>query len=182
MPEAAEQGVGQDGVLRAELADLGHVIARVRAELAALEADNPRGRHIPAATDELDAIVAHTAAATDAILEACEMIDDTARSLEPAGAEAVQAATARIYEACSFQDIVGQRTSKVVATLRMIDGKVAHLMAILGDPSGSQAPAMLRQAEDPALSYEAKMLLNGPQLAAAAMAQSEVDRLLSGLG
>jgi len=172
-----EEFVTEGEALRAEVADLADVITRARQEISALEEHGVKGRHIPAATDELDAIVAHTAAATDAILEACECLDDTARKLGPPGGDAVQASTARIYEACSFQDIVGQRISKVVATLRMIDTKVAHLKGMLDDRTARGRTSDPLHGE--AQTYEQQVLLNGPQLVAAAMAQSEVDRLLA---
>ncbi len=44
----------------------------------------------------------------------------------------LQDATTRIYEACSFQDITGQRITKVVATLKTIERKVAHIIGTFG--------------------------------------------------
>ena len=54
---------GTDGLassLLAEVADLGRAIANTKAEIASLRVDDITGQHIPAATDELSAIVAHT--------------------------------------------------------------------------------------------------------------------------
>ena len=101
--------------------ELAEVIAHARSEIATLAAGDMNGRHIPSATDELDAIVLHTAEATDAILEVCETLDEVADALDGELSARLQSATSRIYEACSFQDIVGQRISKIVATLKMID-------------------------------------------------------------
>src|SRR5579875_2333354 len=58
--------------LLAEVEELGRTIAAAKAEIAALNVDDISASHIPSATDELDAIVAHTAAATDSILAICE--------------------------------------------------------------------------------------------------------------
>ena len=44
----------------------------------------------------------------------------------------LQDATTRIYEACSFQDITGQRITKVVAALKAIEAKVAQIVATFG--------------------------------------------------
>ena len=86
--------------------------------------DDITDRDIPFATDELDAIVEHTAAATHAILESCEMLDAVSASVSGEPAAKLQDAMTRIYEACSFQDITGQRITKVVTTLKMIEAKV----------------------------------------------------------
>jgi chemotaxis protein CheZ len=162
--------------LLAEIEDLARTIASAKAEIAALRVDDITTSHIPSATDELDAIVAHTAAATDSILEVCETLDDVAGELARDGgtlgelsAGKLQEATTRIYEACSFQDITGQRISKIVTTLKTIDRKVATIMATFGNraaPTGG--PPELE-----------KILLNGPQLPAVAMHQTDIDQLLA---
>ena len=52
----------------------------------------------------------------------------------PPGPRQLQEATTRIYEACSFQDITGQRITKVVSTLKTIEAKVASIVATFGRP------------------------------------------------
>jgi chemotaxis protein CheZ len=165
----------QDARLLAEVEELGRTIAEAKAEIAALRVDDVTASQIPSATDELDAVVAHTAAATNAILEACETLDRAAGGMDGPQADALQAATMRIYEACSFQDITGQRITKVVSTLKAIDAKVTHIVSTFGDNRlvrGAPAP------DRPAGPAEAA-LLNGPQLPAAAMDQAEIDRMLA---
>ena len=153
-----------------EVAELGRTIANARAEIAALQVDDITASHIPSATDELDAIVSHTAAATDSILEVCETLDGVAGTLDTDAAAVLQDATTRIYEACSFQDITGQRITKVVATLKAIDSKVGHITATFDKRAGRPAPKPLPAEES---------LLNGPQLPANAMDQSDIDKLLA---
>jgi len=153
-----------------EVAELGQTIANARAEIAALEVDDITASHIPSATDELDAIVSHTAAATDSILEVCETLDNMAGKLDADASGVLQDATTRIYEACSFQDITGQRITKVVATLKAIDAKVGHIIATFDKREGRAAPKPLPAEES---------LLNGPQLPANAMDQSDIDKLLA---
>src|SRR5690348_8603519 len=162
----------QETSLLAEVEALGRTIACAKAEIAALRDDDITQDHTPFATDELDAIVEHTATATNAILSGCETLDDVASSLtgEPAGK--LQEATTRIYEACSFQDITGQRITKVVATLKTIETTVAQIVATFGS-SEREAPA-----KGTADVGEAA-LLNGPQHPAVAMDQSDIDKLLA---
>ena len=58
-----------EAVLLAELEDLGRTVASAKQEIARLRVDDITESHIPAATDELDAIVDHTAQATNEILD-----------------------------------------------------------------------------------------------------------------
>ena len=164
-----------EAALLGEVAELGRTIAAAKAEIAALRVDDINASHIPSATDELDAIVAHTAEATELILETCETLDRVAGKLsaETQGelSAQLQDATTRIYEACGFQDITGQRITKVVATLKTIEAKVAHIVAAFGDRrhGGEKLP------EEPPVEH----LLHGPQLPASAMDQSDIDKLLA---
>jgi chemotaxis protein CheZ len=158
--------------LLTEVEALGRTIACAKAEIAALRVDDITDNHIPFATDELDAIVEHTATATNAILSSCETLDDVAGTLAGEPAAKLQDATTRIYEACSFQDITGQRINKVVATLKTIEAKVAQIVATFG--SGDRAVA-IEMAAEPADAA----LLNGPQHPTVAMDQSDIDKLLA---
>jgi chemotaxis protein CheZ len=155
-----------------EVEELGQMIANTKSEIAALRVDDITDHDIPFATDELDAIVEHTAHATNAILESCEMLDEVAASLQGDPAVKLQAATTKIYEACGFQDITGQRITKVVTTLKTIEGKVAHIVATFGSAGANTGGAVGRAAPD-------GNLLNGPQLAAHAMDRSDIDKLLA---
>ena len=171
---AAVQGdiAATDSALLAEVESLGRVIANAKAEIAALQVDDITAAHIPFATDELDAIVAHTAAATNQILESCETLDAVAETLEGGLAAKLQDATTHIYEACSFQDITGQRITKVVGTLKAIEAKVAQIVLAFSHRNGPRGGVEVVAEGEAAL-------LNGPQLPAAAMAQSDIDRLLA---
>lgn len=164
----------QDARLLAEVEGLGKTIAATKAEIAALHADDITASQIPSANDELDAVVAHMAAATETILEACEALDRTAAGMAGPQAEVLQAATLRIYEACSFQDITGQRITKVVSTLKAIEAKVVQIVATFGTCRRTEGAPVPKEAPSTETG-----LLNGPQLPAAAMDQADIDRLLA---
>jgi chemotaxis protein CheZ len=161
--------------LLSEVEALGRTISTAKAEIAALRVDDITVSHIPFATDELDAIVAHTASATNAILTSCEILDAVGAASAGEIAAKLTDATTRIYEACSFQDITGQRITKIVATLKAIEEKVASIIAAFGDRSDITTDTL------PVVSPIAAevSLLNGPQLPTAAMDQSDIDRLLA---
>ncbi len=156
--------------LLTEVESLGRTIAAAKAEIAALRMDDITVSDIPFATDELDAIIAHTASATHAILETCETLDIVAEHLAGESAAQLRDATTRIYEACGFQDITGQRITKVVNTLKVIEAKVEQLVATFGGSNGEAAGAN---------AHGEAMLLNGPQLPTVAMDQSDIDKLLA---
>jgi chemotaxis protein CheZ len=160
-----------EAALLTEVEELAQTVANARAEIAALRADDITDSHIPSATDELDAIVAHTAAATDIILECCETMDRLGSTLAGEAGQQLQDVTTKIYEACSFQDITGQRITKVVSTLQSIERKVAHIIEVF------RRDAFV-DGKPPQAAEEAS-LLNGPQLPANAMDQSDIDALLA---
>jgi chemotaxis protein CheZ len=163
----------KEAALIAELEALGRTIARAKSEIAQLSVDDITGAHIPSATDELDAIVEHTAQATNEILDCCEVLERLQAEVPPAAATALQGAVTRIYEACSFQDITGQRISKVVAALKAIESRVETAVAhAAGRPPPEAAASTTPRTEG-------QDLANGPQLPAGASSQAEIDRLLA---
>jgi chemotaxis protein CheZ len=162
-----------EGSLLGEVEALGRTIATAKAEIAALHVDDITASHIPSATDELDAIVAHTATATHDILAACEALDGLTGRLGGDAAASLLEATTRIYEACSFQDITGQRITKVVGALKEIESKVAEITLRFG--CRRMRPAWQTDGTPQAM----ETLLNGPQHPAVAMGQSDIDKLLA---
>ena len=164
----------RQAALLAELEALGRTIARAKAEIAALSVDDITGAHIPSATDELDAIVGHTAEATNEILDSCEILEKLQTEVAEPAATALQGAVTRIYEACSFQDITGQRISKVVTALKAIESRVE---AAVANAAGRGAPV---PAPAPvAAKTQGQELAHGPQLPGGGTSQEEIDRLLA---
>jgi chemotaxis protein CheZ len=167
--------------LLAELEGLGRTVARAKQEIAALKVDDITESHIPTATDELDAIVGHTAKATHEILDCCETLESLEAHVGGAEKEQLQHTITRIYEACSFQDITGQRISKVVKALKAIELRVAEVCARFGPEAGAVAGPSAPPAEDPeeAGRTEGQKLAHGPQLPGGGVSQEEIDRLLA---
>ena len=156
-----------------ELESLADYIHSARAELAELRPDQITTDFIPTATDELDAIVGATEVATNAILDAAERLEGLAPLLDSEVADRLGEITTTIYESCNFQDLTGQRITKVVKMLKAIEQKVDSLVKAFGAEVQETAPAPKKEAltdED---------LLNGPQLPTTAADQDEIDRLLA---
>ncbi len=162
-----------EATLLAEVEQIGRTIAAAKQEIASLQVEDINRAFIPSATDELDAIVEATAQATNEILDCCETFEKVAGELGGEKGEALQAAVTRIYEACSFQDITGQRITKVVRTLKSIEDRIAAIVSTFSDRAAGAEPA------PPVAADEASSLLNGPQLPGNGVDQAEIDRLLA---
>ena len=161
----------------AEIEALHKVIESAKNEIFSVRADDIRNEHIPSATDELDAIVRAAEEATNAIMEAAETVEGVAGEIDEERAAKLTDAVTQIYEACSFQDLTGQRISKVVRTLKAIEAKVEGLLATFGDEVARKRRAELEAeiADDRPDSD----LLNGPQQSESANSQNDIDALLA---
>ena len=156
-----------------ELEQLARYIQSAKREIAAIH-PHEINRRIPEATDELDAVVGHTAEATGTILDAAETMEKLAPSLPGEAGAAIADAVTRIYEACNFQDITGQRITKVVNTLQYIEQKIDALLAAFGDGIADAPPAPEPEPVD-----ENARLMHGPQLPQEANKQAEIDAILA---
>lgn len=162
--------------LLAELEALGREVQRAKSEIAALRVEDINDSHIPRATDELDAVVEHTANATNEILDVCEGLEAMQSRLPAAEGDKLGIAVTRIYEACSFQDITGQRISKVVAALKAIESRVAAVTARFA--TGGPPPPIEEKAPAAPVS-QGRALANGPQMPGSGTSQAEIDKLLA---
>ena len=165
-----------------EIDSLAKYIQAAKAEIAAIRPDEIRDAFVPLATDELDAVVAATEEATGIILDNAEKVMEAAGELdEPAQSNLIEMVTA-IFEACNFQDITGQRITKVVNTLKHIDERIQTLASVLGEEVDRCTVPDAVEAVDDVASGEPddEDLLNGPQLPQSAIDQDEIDKLLAG--
>ena len=170
-------------VLRRELQDMSASISQARREIASLrpkdEADG--NDRIVTATNELDAIVQSTERASFEILNAAERMMELTSKLRAASAPAeicadIETEISNIFTACSFQDLTGQRTTKVVNALRYIEQRVMAMMSIWGADGDTRAVGgQIAGAVD---TRPDAHLLNGPS--DNGVDQDEIDRLLGG--
>jgi len=171
-----------------ELEELSSFIENTKAEIAAINPEEIPDEHIPEATDELDAVIEATEVATNSIMEAAEMIEGVAEEVTDEQADILSQAVTQIYEACSFQDITGQRIHKVVGALIEIERKVETVVEKFG-PDRETRDALKRQRQADKVNAEAgateineEDLLQGPQLTENANSQDDIDALLADMG
>lgn len=170
----------RSGMMRRELEEMSGAITQMRREISALKPESAGDNRILAATEELDAIVTATERATSDILNAAERLIEQARDVRAAGlgplASGIEAQATDILMACSFQDITGQRTTKVVNALRYLEQRVNVMIQIWsseGDGAGSGLAAV------PADTRPDAHLLNGPALPGQGHSQSDVDAMFA---
>jgi chemotaxis protein CheZ len=171
-----------------ELVEMSEAIARTRREIAQIKPSHKFDEQLVGASAELEHIVEATEKATSDILGAAEVIQEVAWMLRERGTEVElcdkldQRAT-DIYTACSFQDITGQRTEKVVKALRFIEQRINAMIEIWGVDDIAfrvdDIAAKMKASADVTV-REDDRLLHGPQRKGAGLKQAEVDRMLTG--
>lgn len=157
----------------AELKTLSDTIDKLHSDIVASKSSAVGGHHVPSATDELDAVVGATEQASATIMDACDTIQGALEGVENQEAkDQINAQVMNIFEACSFQDITGQRITKVVKTLREIEDSVEGLLKLVGEPDSETGGYVDNRDED-------EKLMNGPQLDGQGMSQEDIDKLLA---
>jgi chemotaxis protein CheZ len=185
MIDAYKSEIAEAQKLKTELDTIYEAINRTKREIATLHVSGFEGPEMVRVTHELDAVVGGTHGATERILSAAEFIDQAANSLSAAMksehdralAHDIQEHVIQIFEACNFQDLTGQRITKVVATLKFIERHVVRMMEIWG---GIESFHEFAPIATPAREEDAR-LINGPKLDGdlGHASQDEIDALFA---
>ena len=149
-----------DTLLR-EVRALSDFISKARGEIAAIRPNDLKAEKLPRAGKELEAIVRSTEEATGTIMDAAEAI----MGADPN--EAVMDNCTRIIEACAFQDLTGQRITKVVHTLTFIEERLNSMNTVWGGVLDAQPEDKDDEAR----------FLNGPALEGEGHDQAGIDAL-----
>ena len=169
-------------VLKREFVRLFGHIQKIRQELAALGPSSASEDHFGGMADQLDAIVEATEEATNGIMGAMEVMESNLTALKGmvTGEEAhrlvagTEDEIGKVYEACSFQDITGQRITKVVKSMKFIEERITAMLGMWRPDELKQVAGAVKKE----LTEEQK-LLNGPQLKGQGIKQDDVDKLFS---
>jgi chemotaxis regulatin CheY-phosphate phosphatase CheZ len=150
-------------------------IAKAKEEIREMRPHDISQDRIPTAGAELEAITRDTENATHNIMNCAEAM--MGFSIDQFGGDAgaykgaVDDEVMKIFEACSFQDITGQRVSKVVNVLKQIEERVGRLANTLGveDSSPQEMTAEEKRRHD--------LLLNGPAIGGPETKQDAIDAM-----
>ncbi len=168
------------GLLEKNLKSLFSYVQRVRKEIAALNRDADGVDKFATMGDQLDAIVDSTKDATDIIMDALEQNGEIVDKLKQVITNEDQIALLNqvlvnnnaVFEACAFQDLTGQRVTKIIKSVTYVEDRVNTLMEIWGRKELDK----IKFVPDPELTEDENMLY-GPQLKADAISQDEIDKL-----
>jgi chemotaxis protein CheZ len=164
-----------DSAIRRELKDIVDYIRSLRREIGALQANDLRHKRIPAAGQELAAIVKATEQASNTIMECAE----AAMAADPSDPAAYRAFVADrmtvVFEACGFQDITGQRVAKVVETLEHIEARVSRFAEATG---AKDAYGPTSDKEALAAERKLRLFIHGPLLDGEGVGQDEIDEII----
>jgi chemotaxis protein CheZ len=170
--------------LQSEVFNLIHYIDRLRQEIAGIAQQKTGQTRFEGMADRLDAIMSSTAEATDTILAAMEEIDNAVEQLrgqglapEAAGlCDKIAEQTTVAMEACSFQDLTGQRVSKVVGSLRFVEERV-NAMADLFGRQEIESISQSVEFDSDEDTIDDGVALEGPQRKGEAISQDDIDAL-----
>jgi chemotaxis protein CheZ len=113
-------------------------------------------------------VVQATEAAANTIMEAAEAIQDwlASDSKDPASLRLVSEKVSSIFEACSFQDVTGQRIRRAIQHLQQVEQMLEGMIPGAAPVETVEVKAVLHTVAEPETA--------GPDLA-----QAEIDRLLN---
>jgi chemotaxis regulatin CheY-phosphate phosphatase CheZ len=162
-------------VLRRELETMAASIAQTRKEIASIKPEGPGNNRIVTATEELDHVVKSTEkAAAERVLAIAQECKD--KGIEEPLCNELEELGTNLLMACSFQDLTGQRMTKVVNTLRYLETRVNAMIEIWGITAQDAEKIVQQHIESKPDGH----LLNGPAKEGEGVAQDDIDRLLNG--
>jgi chemotaxis protein CheZ len=167
--------------LKKELVGLFQYVQRVRQEIAAINRPADADHRFETMGEQLDAIVKATEEATNTIMENMEQSDELLTLLRGKMENDDQLKMIdrllennnAVFEACSFQDITGQRISKVVKSVIYVEDRVSALTEIWGKDELDKIEVKPDQEKT-----EDEKLMHGPQDPERAISQAEIDSLI----
>ncbi len=173
-----------DNFVHQEIAKLAKYITEAKGEIFAIQTNAKAEDAINDASLHLEEVVKATEQATNTIMDAADAIQSLASSVTGEQGQKIVDATTVIYDACTFQDITGQRIRKVITLLENIEERVGKLNDLFGteQPPATNENAPASANIDPkkiVLPKDDKDLLNGPQLTGQGTSQADIDKLLS---
>ena len=176
-PGAAEPDRDDLELIRTQIEEMNEHIHKAKVHHPKAQDDR-----LVSAASELDAIVKDTEMATHTILESAEQIDDLTMALKNSApsdfvadhVEQIAFIVTKVFEACNFQDITGQRINKVVSTLEFVEERVHNMISIWGEDAFAELP--VPEVEEEARPEDSD-LLNGPQLDGEGISQDDIDKL-----
>jgi chemotaxis protein CheZ len=162
-------------------------LAKIQEQVAAMVA-------VPAAATrnsglELEAVVQATESAANQIMEAAEAIGDWLRvgARDVASIEVVASKLNSIFEACSFQDVTGQRIRRAIQHLQHVETMLSEVMPAQGEHTPvvervKVNPDLVQDDVDRVFALAARLAEQGTQAGSVAspdIGQNDIDQMFA---
>lgn len=160
-----------------ELRELLQFIDTAKSELVGMQAKSLSNRDIPDASVQLDAVVTATEDAASTIMDAADALDTMSDEMDDENGAKLGEIATNLFQASSFQDLTGQRITKVAKTLTHLEERLNALADAIGDDYVE--PEETIDVDDEGVAVNDADLLHGPQLEGEGNTQEEIDALLA---
>ena len=168
---------GLDHSVTDEFHEIMEKINQTRQDMVHLQIKSEDDCPISDAENELRMVVKATEDATNRIMSSAETIM-TADPIDSANYHlVVEQNIMEIFEACSFQDITGQRINRVVETLEFVDYRVHKIARLLGIEDSFGERDFDEQAFQERRQRKDDLILHGPQDEGNGVSQDAIDDL-----
>ena len=166
--------------LSRQVVQLYEYMERIKTEIASVKHPGAEEDHFHKVADQLNAIVKSTEVATNTIMEAAEASSVLAQELKgdisaeekAKRLDQIVANSNKVFEACTFQDITGQRISKIVTTMNLLEGALSSLVVIIGKDSIAALPVHKTKRK------EGEVAMDGPALdGEESVSQADIDAM-----
>ncbi len=171
-----------DERLHTELDNLIHYVERLRLELANITRKKGDRSDFENMSVQLDALVKNTEEASYEILKSSEDILETVDKLREDNSEEdrnklcdlITTKAMATLQACSFQDITGQRVTKIIRSVQFVEERVNSMAEIYGEASINTLGLEISAKETPS----EEVCMDGPAVhAEEAISQDDIDAL-----
>lgn len=167
-----------------ELRMLSKSLDDTKREIAGLRYSSIYGDRLVSMNHQLDEVVSAAEEATNNILACAEVIDTDVQKLQVNASdedeittlEAMSEQVIKIYEACNFQDLTGQRVTKVIDTLKHVEARVDAMIKCLGGDEEAIV-ALIEDVEAEKTEETEEVALHGPQSDGGGISQADIDSM-----
>lgn len=163
-----------DRSMHKELKEILGAIEGLRGELSRVDANDIFAKRIPEMGRELGAIVKATEVATDTIINVAEQVLAADTSDPDVYASEVKQHMMAIFEACSFQDLTGQRVTKIIHTMEVIEERIELLCRMIENNNITPISTGGLTARE---KRNREKLVSGPAHDGEGVSQSEIDAM-----
>ncbi len=170
-----------DNGIYGEIRNYSDHLTSIKRSVSRLKTGDNGLTRISRAIGDLQEVVKTTESATDTIMEQAEEM--LSLTMDPSNPNAYQMAVTNhvtsIFEACSFQDLTGQRIQRVVSSLERLEERITQMHEVLNLQAGNTGEFSIMATETDEEKRSRENLLHGPSSEGEGVGQSLVDAIFA---